>query len=108
MANGKISMKLKKGDEVQVTLGKDKGKKGKIQRVFTKEAKVLIEGVNQFKRHLKARSQNEPADIVTITKPLPVAGVALICPKCKKPTRVGYEIQKETKNRVCRNCGKVI
>lgn len=101
-------MKLKKGDEVKVTIGKDKGKTGKITRVFTKEAKVLVDGVNKYKRHLKARSQNQPSEIIEITKPLAVAGVALICPKCKKPTRVGYEINKETKNRVCRNCGKVI
>jgi len=101
-------MKLRKNDTVKVTIGKDKGKSGKIEKVFTKEAKVLIEGVNQFKRHLKARSQSQPAEIITITKPLPISAVALICPKCKKPTRVGYEINKETKNRICKNCGKVI
>ncbi len=101
-------MKLHKNDIVQVTNGKDKGKSGKIEKVFVKEAKVLVEGVNQFKRHLKARSQSQPAEIITITKPLPVSSLALVCPKCKKPTRVGYEINKETKNRICKNCGKVI
>ena len=101
-------MKLRKGDEVKVTIGKDKGKTGKIERVFVKESKVLVENVNLFKRHLKARSQNEPAEIKTIIKPLPVTNVALICPKCKKVTRVGYEMNKETKNRICRRCGKVM
>ena len=70
-------MKLRKNDTVQVTIGKDKGKSGKIEKVFTKEAKVLIEGVNQFKRHLKARSQSQPAEIITITKPLPISAVSL-------------------------------
>lgn len=101
-------MKLRKNDTVQVAIGKDKGKSGKIEKVFAKEAKVLVEGVNQFKRHLKARSQSQPAEIITISKPLPVSAVILICPKCKKPSRVGFEINKETKNRICKNCGKVI
>jgi large subunit ribosomal protein L24 len=101
-------MKLKKGDEVQIKIGKDKGKKGKITSVFLKEKKVLVDGVNLFKRHLKARSQQQPAEIITISKPLHASLVVLICPKCKKPTRVGFEIDKETKNRICRMCKKVI
>lgn len=101
-------MKLITGDEVKVTAGKDKGKTGKIVRVLTKDEKVLVENVNQYKRHLKARSQTQPAEIVTITKPLPVTNVALICPKCKKTVRVGYQITKETKSRICKSCGKVL
>jgi len=101
-------MKLRRDDQVQITIGKDKGKSGKITKVFLKENKVLVDGINLFKRHLKARSQTQPAEIITISKPLPVSSVALLCPKCKKPSRVGYEINKETKNRVCRSCGKVI
>lgn len=101
-------MKLRKGDTVKVVLGKDSGKTGKIERVLSKEAKVIVEGMNQYKRHMKARSQTQPAEIVTLTKPLPVANVALICPKCNKPTRVGYIIEKETKNRTCKKCHQKI
>lgn len=106
-------MKLKKGDEIKVVLGKDKGKTGKIEKVFTKENAVLVGGVNEFKRHMKARQDGQTSDIVTITKPLNVAKVQLICPKCKKLTRVGYKVEKtkegkETKIRVCRKCGKEI
>ena len=79
-------MKLIKGDKVQIVTGKDKGKDGTIDAVFTKEGKVLIGGVNQYKRHVKARSANQTSEIVTITKPLPIANVALICPKCKNRT----------------------
>lgn len=100
--------KLKKGDEVKVVAGKDKGKVGKIEKVFSKESKVLVSGVNLYKRHLKARSQNQPSEIVTITKPLPVSNVALICPKCKVITRVGFNIEEEKKARVCKRCDQQI
>ena len=99
-------MKLIKGDTVKVIRGKDSGRVGKIERVNVKEAKVLVEGVNQFKRHIKARMPGQKSEIVTITKPLPVANVSLMCPKCKKPSRVGYKIVKDGKTRVCKNCGK--
>jgi large subunit ribosomal protein L24 len=97
-------MKLKKGDEIKVTTGKDAGKTGKIQKVFTKEKKVLIEGINQFKRHVKARMPGQKSEIISITKPVPAANVALICPKCKQPTRVAYKLLKEGKVRVCAKC----
>ena len=101
-------MKLKKGDNVKIVLGKDKGKEGKIEKVFGKIGKVLITGVNQYKRHLKARSQNQPSEIVTITKPLPFPNVALICQHCKLPTRIGFRLEKNDKIRVCRKCDKKI
>ena len=97
-------MKLLKNDTVKVVAGKDSGKTGKIERVFSKESKVLVEGVNQYKRHMKARSANQKSEIITITKPLPVANVALICPKCKKQTRVGYKLIKDAKVRICKKC----
>lgn len=99
-------MKLKKGDNVKIVLGKDKGKTGKIEKVFSKTQKVVIAGVNQYKRHLKARSQSQPSEIVTITKPLPVFNVAIICPHCKLQTRIGFKVEKNDKIRVCRKCDK--
>lgn len=98
-------MKIRIGDTVKIVAGKDAGKSGKVEKVFSKEAKLVVENINQFKRHLKARSQTQPAEIVTITKPLPIANVALICPKCKKSTRIGFIIEKDTKIRICRKCG---
>jgi len=97
-------MKLKKGDNVKVVRGKDKGKTGKIDQVFPKMSKVLVNGVNLYKRHLKARSQNKPSEIVTLTKPLAEENVILICPKCHKETRVGYRIGKNVKSRICKKC----
>lgn len=99
-------MKLIKGDEIKVVAGKDKGKTGKVESVFAKENKVLVAGVNEYKRHQKGGMGNTRSEIVTITKPLPVANVQLVCPKCKKLTRVGYKMEKGEKVRVCRKCGK--
>lgn len=97
-------MKLKKGDEIKVIKGKEKGKTGKVEKVFPKLNKVLVANINTYKRHLKARSQNQPSEIVTLTKPLSLANVSLICPKCKKQVRVSYKIEKGIKSRICKNC----
>lgn len=99
-------MKLQKGDLVLVVRGKDKGKSAKITQVFPKDNSVVVEGVNQYKRHLKARTQQQKSEIVTITKPLPVSNVALVCPKCKKQTRVSYKIDNKEKIRICSKCKK--
>jgi large subunit ribosomal protein L24 len=101
-------MKLIKGDLVKIVSGKDKGKTGKIEKVFPKMEKVLVTGINQYKRHLKARSQGQKSEIVTISKPLAATNVALICPHCKLQTRIGFSIVKNDKIRVCRKCGKKI
>jgi len=97
-------MKLKKGDQVTIVRGKDSGKKGAVEKVFAKESKVLVEGINQYKRHLKGRTPGQKSEIITITKPLPVSNVQLVCPKCKKMTRVGYKMLKDEKVRVCKKC----
>ena len=102
-------MKIKKGDTVLVTSGKDKGKKETVERVLGSSNKVLVIGVNQYKRHVKKNPYTgQGSEIVTITKPLPVANVALICPKCKKQTRVGYKVEKDRKIRICKKCKKEI
>ncbi|MBI2195666.1 MAG: 50S ribosomal protein L24 [Candidatus Levybacteria bacterium] len=101
-------MKLKKGDTVTVTVGKDRGKTEKIEKVLIKEDKIIVTGVNRFKRHLKARAAGKPSEIVTITKAISVANVSLVCPNCKKLTRIGYGGEKGKKMRVCRKCKKEI
>lgn len=101
-------MKLKKGDLVTVVKGKDTGKTEKIEKVFSKEGKVLVTGVNQYKRHVKARMQGQKSEIITLTKPFSVANVQLVCPKCKKLTRVGYKMLKNEKVRICKKCNAEI
>ncbi len=101
-------MKFKKDDEVKIVAGKDKGKTGKIQKVYPKVNKVLIGGVNIYKRHLKSQGQGKPGGVVEVTKPLPVANIAFVCSKCKKQTRIGYKITGGEKQRICRKCQGVI
>lgn len=101
-------MKLQTGDTVKIVRGKDSGRTGKIEKVLPKEAKVIVEGVNQYKRHVKAKMPGQKSEIITLTKPLPVANVMLQCPKCKKPVRVGYKMLKDSKTRICKNCNAEI
>lgn len=101
-------MKLHKGDTVLVTGGKDKDRRGKIVRVLPDLEGVIVEGVNKYKKHLKPRGKDQPGSIIERERPLPVANVALICPKCKEQTRVGYEMKKDKKARICKKCGEEI
>ena len=97
-------MKFRKGDEVKITSGKDKGKTGKIEKVFPGLDMVLVPGINTYKRHLKQRDPRRPAGIIDIVKPLHVGAVALVCPKCNQPTRIGFVFENGKKARVCKKC----
>lgn len=99
-------MKIKKGDQVKIMLGKDQGKTGKVLRVFPKKSKVWVEGINIYKRHVRSRGQNE-GGIIEIGKPVNVSNVMLICSACKKATRIGFQTEDE-KLRVCKKCREVI
>lgn len=101
-------MKLKKNDEVKILRGKDKGKRGKIDKVFSKENMVLVPGVNLYKRHYKSRVQGRASEIIEITKPYPAGGVILICPNCHKEARIGYKFENKEKVRICKKCNKKI
>jgi len=96
-------MKLKKGDTVVVTAGKDRGRSGKIDKVLVADGSVLLPGVNQYKKHVKPKG-DKPGEIVTLSRPLDVSKVALVCPKCKERTRVGYKFVNDKKVRICRKC----
>lgn len=95
-------MKIKKGDLIRVTAGKDRGREGKVERAWPD--KILVPGVNQYKKHVKPQGEGKPGEIVTLARPLPVGNVALVCPKCKQQTRVGYKFINDKKVRVCRKC----
>jgi large subunit ribosomal protein L24 len=101
-------MKFKKGDNIIVTTGKDKGKKGKIERTFSEDSRVLVPGLNLFKRHTKARGQKNPGGIIEKARPLPVGNIALVCPKCNQPTRIGFQLAGTDKHRICRKCKQLI
>ncbi|MBI4039644.1 50S ribosomal protein L24 [Candidatus Daviesbacteria bacterium] len=98
-----VSVKFHKNDEVIVTVGRQKGKKGKIDKVFPDIGKVRIVGINTYKRHPKSHAK-QSGGAVEVAKPLPIANVALFCPKCGQATRAGWRFEKGKKLRVCRKC----
>ncbi|MBI4130477.1 50S ribosomal protein L24 [Candidatus Roizmanbacteria bacterium] len=101
-------MKLKKGDQIIVTAGKEKGKKGKIDRIVPASNAVIVAGLNLYKRHVKRRDEKHPGGIIDIARPLPAGNIALICPRCKLPTRIGFMMVKEQKNRMCKKCKQTL
>ncbi len=112
--NTKKTSKLhvKTGDTVVVITGKDKGKIGKINKAFPAKGRVIVEGVALVKRHQKARTQQQESTIITKEAAIDASNVMIICPSCKKATRVGHKIVKvgdSNKNvRVCKKCGAQI
>ncbi len=101
-------MKIHKGDTVLIISGKDRGKKGKVLKALPKERKVVVEGVNLIKKHQKPKKSGEKGQIVEMASPIDVSNVKLLCPKCKKPVRVGYKIIDDKKYRICKKCGKEV
>lgn len=101
-------MKIKKGDLVLIISGKWRKKSGKVLKVFPKEGKILVEGVNLVKKHLKPRREGEKGEVIEVLKPIAVSKVKLICPECKKPTRVGFKRVNGKKVRECKKCKKQI
>ncbi len=100
-------IKLRIGDTVKITLGKDKGREGKIESIDYKKKTVIVPGINIYKKHVKS-FQGQKGGIYDLPRPLPFSKVALICPKCKKQTRVGFRILEKEKVRVCAKCKKEI
>jgi large subunit ribosomal protein L24 len=100
--------KIKKGDNVQILLGKDRGKTGTIEKVLLKKAEVVVPGINVYKRHIKKGLAGNEGGVVELSKPLDISNVMLVCPSCKKPTRVGVKVEGEENVRFCKKCKKEI
>jgi large subunit ribosomal protein L24 len=100
----KISTKLKKDDQVIVIAGKDKGKSGKILRIDTKKARVVVEGVNMVKKAVKKKNAQDRGGIVEVEASLHISNVQ-IADKGGKPARIAYKIEGETKTRVSAKTG---
>lgn len=102
-------MKIRKNDEVLIVTGDDRGKKGKVHRYYPREERIVVEGVNMVKRHMKPRGNIRQAGIIEREAPISISDVMLICTKCNKPTRVGFlQLEGKSKVRVCRRCHEVI
>ncbi len=102
-------MKIRKDDTVVITTGKDSGKKGKVRRVWPDKERVIVDGANMIKRHSRARRAARQAGIIELEAPIHVSNVMLVCSKCNKPTRVGFQFLADGKRvRVCKSCQEVI
>jgi large subunit ribosomal protein L24 len=100
-------MKIRKDDDVTVITGRDKGKSGKVLRVFPTENRVLVQGINMVKRHT-AQRPGQTGGIVDKENPIHASNVALLDPKDNKPSRVGFKIADGRKVRFARRSGEII
>lgn len=104
-----VTLKVRKGDEVQIIAGKDRGKRGRVIEVQPVARSVVVEGRNIVKRHRKANpAKREQGGIIEKPAPLHVSKVMVVCPRCGKPTRVGHRLEEDVKERICKRCGEVI
>lgn len=103
-------MKIKKGDKVKILSGKDRGKTGAVDQVLAKENKVLIGGLNLYKKHLKPQSRKDQKSggIISFSRAINVSKVALICSKCNLPAKIGYSSEGKDKIRICKKCNTKI
>ena len=101
-------MNIKKGDQVIIIAGNYKGKKGKVLKAIPKEGKIVVEKVNIVKRHVKPKAQGQKGQIVEVEKAISISNAQIICPKCSKPTRIGFAAGKDKKVRICKKCNKEI
>lgn len=99
-------MKIKKGDQVLINSGKDRGRKGKVLEVFPKRNLLVVEGMNIRKKHIRPKKSGEKGQIVQLPAPIHISNIKLICKNCGKPTRAGYKIIEGRKYRICKKCGK--
>lgn len=98
-------MKIKKGDQIKIISGNDKGKKAKVIAVFPASGKIIAEGVNLKKKHARPKKQGQKGEIIKVPAAFSVSRAMIVCPKCSKATRAGYKINNSyQKVRVCKKC----
>jgi large subunit ribosomal protein L24 len=103
-----VNFKIKKGDLVMMLRGKDRKKTGRVLRVLRKEGKIIVEGLNLVKKFKKPKREGEKGEIISVPRPVSYSNVALVCPHCQKPTRIGVVFEEDKKYRVCKKCKKKI
>ncbi len=109
-------MKIKTGDKIKIIAGKDKGKTGKVLQVFPDRNLASVEGLNILIKHMRPRRQGEQGQRIEFPAPMDLSNMMLICPKCGKPTTVGYKYsesgegdkKKKKKFRICKKCKQTI
>jgi large subunit ribosomal protein L24 len=107
MAQAVHKFKLKKEDTVEVIAGKDKGKRGRILKILRDKDRILVEGVNIVKKAKKRRKQQDRGGIIEVEAALHSSNLMIVCKKCG-PVRIGYKIDGDKKERVCKKCGEAL
>ncbi len=101
-------MNIKKGDTVKILIGKDSGKTGKVSRAIPKTNKVFVEGLNLYKKHVRAKRQGEKGEVISLARPMSASNVAIVCSHCNKQTRIGARREGDKKVRICAKCEAAI
>jgi large subunit ribosomal protein L24 len=97
-------MNIRKGDSVKIISGKDRNKIGTVLIASPATEKIVVEGLNMFKKRSKPRKQGEKGQMIDVARPMPASKVMLVCPNCKKATRVGHREEGNRKVRYCKKC----
>lgn len=100
--------KIKTGDTVKVLLGKDRGKTGEVMAVLLEKERVLVEGINMVKKHVRPKRAGEKGQRVSVAAPLHISNVQVVCPVCKKSSRMSIKQSEGKRQRVCKKCRAVI
>lgn len=102
-------MKLRKNDIVEVMIGTQAGKRGRILSIDKEKNRVIVEGANVLKKHVRRSQRNPQGGILSKEMPIPASNVMLVCPSCQRPTRTGIKEKAEGgKQRICKKCGAVV
>ncbi len=102
-------MRIKKDDIVEILTGKDRGQKGRVLKVLSKEGRMVVEGMNLVTKHIRPKREGEKGQKIKMAMPLAASNIMLVCPRCKKAIRVGYKILADgAKKRFCRKCKEII
>lgn len=101
-------MRIKKGDQVEIISGKDRGKRGKVLKCIPKKGKIVVEGLNLVKRHRKPKKEGEKGQRVEVPAAIDSSNAMIVCRNCGKKATIGYNFEGERKERVCGECGKVL
>jgi large subunit ribosomal protein L24 len=104
-----VKVKIRKGDIVEVIAGRrdDRGKRGEVIKVLPDEGRVVVQAINMHRKHqrqVQTQSRTMNPGIIEFEGPIHISNVMLVCPKCDKPTRVGYQREDELSHRVCKHC----
>jgi large subunit ribosomal protein L24 len=101
-------MKLKKGDNVTVIAGKDRGKRGKILTMYLARARALVEGINVFRKHRRPKRQGEKGEVITVPRAIHISNVQFYCGSCGRGVRLGTRLEGDAKVRYCIRCKRVV